>query len=298
MRAPDPNAQKGELILYTGPMNSGKTETLVKHAKNLEKHAGQKIMAFSIIENTRDGENQIIGENGERIPATGVSLENPEDILQHVEEEDKKGYVNIILLDEVSFHEHKIIKVINYFRAENRLIMAAGLDKSFRGEPLKYIQNLKEMVNPQSLAETTFNSYCKVIKNGKQCRNTATHTLRLYKQSKQKVQFLDKEGQLITGFGYAPYFDKLVLFEKKEISERQYTAACPDCFKIPYKDETIDAYNELIKGRSSSEIKVTHLDEIVNMLVEENKIYEVEKNIYAPREYIQDIETGVYIPKK
>ncbi len=300
MRAPDPNSQKGELILYTGPMNSGKTETLVKHALNLMNHASQRVAGFSIFENTRDGLNQIVGENGDKLNATSVSMNSPQNILKHVYDFDKSGFVDVVVLDEVSFYNHEIIPTINSLRSDNRLVLAAGLDKSFRGEPFGVMPYLKEMVPPHSLESTTFNSYCKIARGDEQCCNLATYTVRLKRESEFKTSFFDKEGNLVEGYGFAPYFDPLKLVEKKKDdgpSPTEYTSACEDCFQIPLKDETVRVYESLISGFRAKDIKSSNLDKIIDMLVSEDKIVDMENGFYEAKPHFFDLRSGAYIPQ-
>jgi thymidine kinase len=288
MKAPDPNKQRSSLILYIGPMNGGKSETLIKHALNLQDHAHQKVLAFTPNTNTRDGLDKIIGENQKYLPAIALDPNNPQEILKHIEKE--KGFVNVIVFDEINLYNDKLIPIINQLKNENRIVMGAGLDKSFRGESFGIMPRLKELAEDSILY---FNSYCKMSKNGQQCSNLANYTVRLRKDSDQKVQFFNKKGEIVTGYGYAPYFDPLVLIEGSD-KGTAYTTACEECFKIPYKKETIQAYNMLIQNKNN--IQITNLDKIVEMLIQE-KIIRKDGNKYHPFEYHYDLNSGMAVPK-
>ena len=300
MRVPDPNSQKGEFILYNGPMNSGKTETLVKHSKNLKDHASQNVQAFSILENTRDGLNQIVGDNGDRLDAISIPMNNPEFILDHVYKLDKIRRVDVVSIDEIGFFIYNIIPVIRTLKKEDRVILAATINKSFRGEDFGVVPYLLGLADPRSLESTTFNSYCKLIVNNRQCSNPATYTVRLSRDSDFKVDFFDKQNNVIEGYGFAPYFDPLKVFEEKKQSgfkQREYTTACKSCFKIPFMQETFDVYNSLIRGINVRDIDFEYVSDVVNMLFDENKIKSLGKGYYSAREHVFDINSGVFIPK-
>lgn len=305
MVAPDPNKDKGHFIPSIGPMNSGKTEKMVEDLRKLEMHAKQNVVCFTLASNTRDGMNQIKGNNGKRIPAYMIPRDDPEQILDIIKHEDKKRRVDVIGIEEISFFNHDIVYVVDKLMEQNRLTRAVGLDKDFRGEPIDVMTYLKDRVKPELLPHIYLNSYCKMIRDDKQCGNLANYTVRLREYSEPKVGFVDKSGEVVDNLGFAPYYDTLLLIEdtdeqkkeKKGIEEVvDYTAACEDCFKIPFKEETLFVYSELLKGKKPEDLSVDKIDKIVNTLVEDKKLKPKKDGSFVAFEYRKDLRTGLYIP--
>lgn len=150
-----------ELIVYCGPMFSGKSDELIRELKRAP-HAKYKVIAFKPEIDHRRGSGTINSQNGNDYPA--ISISNPEDILQMVTPE-----IDIVGIDEAQFFDDRIVDVVLSLTARGKRVIVAGLDKDFRGEPFGPMAKLKQEADHTD----SFHAYCAV------CGDSASFTQRL-----------------------------------------------------------------------------------------------------------------------
>jgi len=150
-----------ELIVFCGPMFSGKSDELIRELKKAP-HAGYKVIAFKPIIDNRRGEDSINSQDGGKYPAIQVRLS--EEILRV----DLTG-IDIVGIDEAQFFDDGLTDVCLELVARGKRVIVAGLDKNFRGEPFGPMAKLKQEADHVE----TFHAYCAV------CRQSASFTQRI-----------------------------------------------------------------------------------------------------------------------
>jgi len=282
-------ALRGEFVLCTGTMNSGKTEDLILTTEGLVHSAYAKsTMVFANSRNTRDGTRKLTSTGGLRLDDVFIAdADNPEKINEIIEIRERDfGEQAILLFDEANLHSHRFIPVIENQRKRRKLVMVYGLDLDYRGESfgpmgrLEEIARTRESITGKQLI-FRFKSYCTIVNGDKQCGSVASNTLRLQKRtgSESEVKYFDTERSLVSGFAKATYFGPTVIVEGSR-ADIKYTTACQVCFgDLPGKD--------LVKGVLSfvtSERRTTyesiytafmtegHLPEVLAYTIEEKKL--------------------------
>ena len=137
-----------ELVVFCGPMFSGKSAELIKEMKRAP-HAGYKVIAFKPEVDKRRGINTINSEDGGSFPATRV--EDSSEILDLVSSE-----VDIVGIDETQFFDDGIVDVCIELVNRGKKVIVAGLDKNFKGEPFGPMATLKQ----EAEEVQTFQAYC------------------------------------------------------------------------------------------------------------------------------------------
>ncbi len=150
-----------ELIVYCGPMFSGKSDELIRELKRAP-HAKYNVIAFKPVVDNRRGSDTINSQNGSDYPA--ISVENPEDILAMVGPD-----IDIVGIDETQFFDNRIVSVVFNLLARGKKVIVAGLDKDFRGEPFGPMAFFKQEADHTE----SFHAYCAV------CGESASFTQRL-----------------------------------------------------------------------------------------------------------------------
>ncbi len=183
----DVESMKGNVILEMGPMNSSKSSVLVKYARALD-HSRFGFAAFQAAMNKRD-KNFIVADGRERVPAIVIDQKNPVEILEHIKRLDLERKVDVVLIDEGNFYNYELVNVAKELRTQDRVVVIAGLNRNFRGEPYGYMRELAfeaDIVNPHT-------SYCNMVTNGQPCSRPAIYTVRLLKvktgNEEDKVDF-------------------------------------------------------------------------------------------------------------
>ncbi len=114
--------------IICGPMFSGKSEELIRRLKRL-KIGRKKVIAFKPVIDNRYCGDKIVSHSGGGIEA--VSVKTTGDIKIIVD----KQQPDVIGIDEVQFFDDAILAAIDGFASSGINVIAAGLDKDFRGEP-------------------------------------------------------------------------------------------------------------------------------------------------------------------
>lgn len=150
-----------ELVVFCGPMFSGKSNQLIRELKRAP-HARYKVVAFKPEVDNRRGANTINSEDGGSFPATPVK--HSSEISDLVTSD-----VDIVGIDEAQFLDVGIIDVCLELVARGKKVIVAGLDKNFKGEPFGPMALLKQ----EAEEVQTFQAYCH------KCGNPASFTQRI-----------------------------------------------------------------------------------------------------------------------
>jgi len=137
-----------ELVIFCGPMFSGKSAELIKELKRAP-HAGYKVLAFKPALDKRRGADSINSEDGGSHPA--ISVKHSLDILNFVTPE-----IDIVGIDEGQFFDNEINDVCIRLVNQGKKVIVAGLDKNFKGEPFGPMAYLKQ----EAEEVQTFQAYC------------------------------------------------------------------------------------------------------------------------------------------
>lgn len=238
----DVEALRGELILITGTMNSGKTDEVIKMlSKTFHSSYNKAVMAFANSRNTRDGTKRLVSSSGLRSEEVYVAdADNPANIYEAIKlKESKDGEQLVFIFDEGNLHNYRFVPVVKDLMNAKKVVVVAGLNLDFRGEPfgpmgkLEEIARGREAITGKKLVET-HHSYCGVLRDDKQCSKTAGYTFRLIKSREGDINYFN-EGHLLRGYKKAPYHHPTILVEGSS-SGIDYTTACSECFgELPGK---------------------------------------------------------------
>ena len=149
-----------ELIVYCGPMFSGKSDELIRYLRKAP-HAGYKVLAFKPIIDNRRGTDSINSQDGVEYPATQVSVSK--EILEH-----NLSGIDIVGIDEGQFFDDGLTDVCLKLVDLGKKVIVAGLDKNFKGEPFGPMTRLKQ----EAEHVETFHAFCAV------CGDSASFTQR------------------------------------------------------------------------------------------------------------------------
>lgn len=128
--------QKGWIEVIAGPMFAGKSEALIRKLHHME-FAEVNYLIFKPKIDTRTSEF-IKSRNGNLKPA--LCIDNPEEIL--VELMNSNKIYNVIAIDECQFFDMTLVDVCDLLASKGYIVLVAGLDCNFRGEPFGPIPNL------------------------------------------------------------------------------------------------------------------------------------------------------------
>lgn len=150
----------GRLIVITGPMFSGKTTALINHLT-----AYKDVLAVTPDIDDRYGTTTIATHDGRSMAATVVPADHPEQILDHVTQEEPP----VVGIDEANFFTSALQNVVTTLRDRGSDVVAAGLDTDFCGEPFEPVPKLIDAAD----AVTRLTAECNI------CGGAATRTQRL-----------------------------------------------------------------------------------------------------------------------
>jgi thymidine kinase len=122
----------GKLILYCGPMFSGKTERLLSRTREAEANSERVILAKPAADSRHPG--RVVSHSGAEHMAIEVATA---DALVAAALD-----VSVICIDEVQFLRSEITRVLRQLADSGREVNAAGLDLDFRGQPFPTVQAL------------------------------------------------------------------------------------------------------------------------------------------------------------
>jgi len=184
--------KSGWIEVITGSMYCGKSEELIRRLRRV-KIAKQKIKVFKPALDNRYSDKEVVSHSGESIEA--VPVDHPEEILEKIEAD-----VDVVGIDEAQFFHQNLVQICEDLADRGVRVIAAGLDRDFRGEPFGPIPEL------MARAEYVDKLHAICIK----CGEPASRTQRL----------IDGEP--------AAYDDPVILVGASEV----YEARCRSCHAI------------------------------------------------------------------
>jgi thymidine kinase len=121
-------ARGGSLDVICGPMFSGKSEELLRRIRRAE-IAQLSPLLFKPSLDDRYGETDVVSHAGSRLRS--VSIGSSADIELHPE----IATALVVGIDEVQFLDDGIVEIALGLVRRGTRVLAAGLDRDFRGEP-------------------------------------------------------------------------------------------------------------------------------------------------------------------
>lgn len=113
--------------IVCGPMFSGKSEELIRRLKRIQ-IAKKRVLAFKHASDDRYNDANISSHTGAVFKA--LPVKSAAEIAAYIEKEKP----DVVGIDEAQFFDEKIIDVIENAAKNGVYVIAAGLDKDFRGE--------------------------------------------------------------------------------------------------------------------------------------------------------------------
>lgn len=153
--------QSGWVEVICGSMFSGKSEELIRRIRRAT-YANMSIRVFKPVIDNRYDDESVVSHNGTSVIARPIK--HAEEILENIDDS-----TEVVGIDEIQFFEETIIDVVDELANRGILVIVAGLDTDFRGEPFGPMPRLMAM----SEYVTKLNAICPV------CGSPATRTQRL-----------------------------------------------------------------------------------------------------------------------
>ncbi|MGL4948584.1 MAG: thymidine kinase [Mycoplasma sp.] len=188
---------KGWIEVICGPMFAGKSDELIRRLNKLI-YADVEYVIFKPKTDTRTS-SEVKSRNG--LVDDAEAIENPYEILHYLME--SPITYNVVAIDEAQFFDETLVEVADILADHGYVVIVAGLDRDFRGNPFGPIPGL--LTNADIVNKLT--AICT------ECGAPATRTQRL----------IDGNPSNFT--------DQLVLIGNNE----SYTARCRHCHKVPGK---------------------------------------------------------------
>ncbi len=121
------DSTKGNIEIIVGPMFSGKSEELIRRVNRLN-YAKINYLVFKPMIDTREN-NSIKSRNGRKLKAINVSS------LDKINKLIIEFKPQVAIFDEIQFFDNKISDLLNELANRGVKVIAAGLDRDFRGVP-------------------------------------------------------------------------------------------------------------------------------------------------------------------
>ncbi len=121
------DSTKGMIEVIVGPMFSGKSEELIRRVNRLN-YAKINYLVFKPMIDTREN-NSIKSRNGKKLKAINISS------IEKINKLINEYKPQVVIVDEIQFFDRKISSLLNELANKGIKIIAAGLDKDFRGIP-------------------------------------------------------------------------------------------------------------------------------------------------------------------
>jgi len=323
----------GSSIGFFDPMNGGKTEALISELRRARYYQTNAV-AYNSSLNTREINSVVIDEE-RAFPAKTVSSldELKEDFIRKREHHQssspdreslgkvfdlegipqRAGYpLRVVGIDEANLFTltpgdaQKMINFLDWSREEGLAVYLSGLKYDFRHLPFGYIHAVLPYVDIQISKKPA----CMAIQdNGQDCVNTANHTQRLWSREFAQEQgleqylvssfnFVDKDGtHFFDKYVPSPFFDKTVQIEGAKNGRIKYLPVCNDCARVPFKQETFQLYDALVRGDKTvgflGQPELTTA--VLNFLVEEQWAKRNESGLIVPVPFFRH-QVGSYAP--
>lgn len=128
--------QKGWIEVICGPMFAGKSEELLRRL-NLLKYSEAKYLLFTPTRDTRSGNRKAKSRDGREF--VSITIEKATDIIRYVNE---ASDIQVVAIDEAQFFDAELCNVCNYLANNNYIVLVAGLDMDFDGNPFTTMVNI------------------------------------------------------------------------------------------------------------------------------------------------------------
>ena len=320
---------------FDSTMNGGKTRALVKEL-DCAIRSGHNVMAYNSDKNSREqnsivinGEHPFPARTVRNIPELRADLESKRHVNStytaspHMRGSpllidgmpQKRGYpLDVVGIDEANLFTldpqgaQDLIDFLGWSRQNKIAVFMAGLTHDFRHHEFGYINSV--------LKYTTNNIPQKAIcmalvdEQGSKCQRTAMHAQRVwsadfagkmglesYLKAEPHFNFVDKENRhYFNEYFPAPFFDKTVRIEEAQDGRIKYLPVCTDCARVPFRDETYDLYNAIVRGDHTFGLlgQPELTTAIVHFLQSENWIQE-KSGVLVPVPFYR-INIGSYAP--
>ena len=116
----------GWIKVFTGPMFARKTDELLIEVKR-QLLAKRKVLILKHKLDSRYSTDEVVSHDGRKMKA--VPVEGSADVERLASDYD------VIAIDEVQFFDDGIVDVVRRLANSGKLVILAGLDKDFRGDP-------------------------------------------------------------------------------------------------------------------------------------------------------------------
>jgi thymidine kinase len=126
---------RGRVEVIAGPMFAGKTEELLRRVRRAS-IAGQRVMVFSHALDTRSGTDRVASHAG--LDAPSRPARSAAEILASVDGDS----VDMVAIDEAHFFGPELIRAVGELADRGLLVVVAGLDVTFTGEPFEPMPSL------------------------------------------------------------------------------------------------------------------------------------------------------------
>jgi len=139
--------QLEKLTIFTGPMNSGKTGSLLNHLHVAHDALKYRISVFKPATDDRGDLDKITCRNGGSwcaIPTPRLNDNSSSSlfILDNIFRNKQTPKPNLVGIDEVQFFDKDIKDVVEYLRSHQIEVAVSGLNRDFRGEPFPAMESL------------------------------------------------------------------------------------------------------------------------------------------------------------
>jgi thymidine kinase len=278
---------RGEVILFSAPMNGGKTEAMIAELRRAGFFGGNYI-GYNHERNTREqdeivvnGEKGLPGKTVGGIPSLRDDLEKRIDQIMSCEI-GEQGTDGRIVINGVKHHKYKpIIAIgideINLFciteeeasetvdfmkwcKNENIALYLSGLLYDFRHLNFGQVHSILPYVD----IRVEKSPACMALSLGERCENTANHSQRLWSLEFAKeagyesllgnmrlFDYVDKDMKNTTNsYVPAPFFDETLRIEAERDKKVVYTPVCSGCSDLAFKEETFLVYESIVAGRN------------------------------------------------
>jgi thymidine kinase len=127
--------RRGRVEVIAGPMFAGKTEELLRRVRRAA-IAGHRVAIFTHALDTRAGGDRVASHAGLDAPSRPVA--SAAEIAAAVE----AGSTDMVAIDEAHFFGPALVTTVGDLAARGLLVVVAGLDVAFTGEPFEPLPSL------------------------------------------------------------------------------------------------------------------------------------------------------------
>ena len=162
----------GKIEVFLGPMFAGKTTSIIKRVKELEKD-GKKVRIFKPAVDDRYGSEVICTHDKVSLKAYNIKAV----------EEAKVDDADVVVFDEYFFFRDNLLNYCKRLKDEDKHVILAGLETDYLGNPMKFVDSEKGSEDIKKIADEIhyLKSKCSV------CGKDATMTERTASSEDNKL---------------------------------------------------------------------------------------------------------------